>query len=77
MLAGIAEFERELINARTGEGRARAKARGVRSAACCWRAPFTNSGISQSIMRQRAQEPQPASANRCDDAGGRRSRGTS
>ena len=30
MLAGIAEFERELIRARTSEGRARAKARGVR-----------------------------------------------
>lgn len=30
MLAGIAEFERELIRARTGEGRSRAKARGVR-----------------------------------------------
>ena len=30
VLAGFAEFERELINARTGEGRARAKARGVR-----------------------------------------------
>ena len=30
MLAGIAEFERELIKARTGEGRKRAKARGVR-----------------------------------------------
>ena len=30
MLAGIAEFERELIRARTGEGRKRAKARGVR-----------------------------------------------
>ena len=30
VLAGIAEFERELINARTSEGRARAKARGVR-----------------------------------------------
>ena len=30
MLAGIAEFERELIRARTGDGRARAKARGVK-----------------------------------------------
>ena len=28
MLAGLAEFERELIRARTGEGRARAKAEG-------------------------------------------------
>src|SRR6516225_11469099 len=45
MLAGIAEFERELIRARTGEGRTRAKARGVRfgrqparaPAACCGR----------------------------------------
>src|SRR5262247_1288795 len=30
LLAGIAEFERELIRARTGDGRKRAKARGVR-----------------------------------------------
>jgi DNA invertase Pin-like site-specific DNA recombinase len=30
VLAGLAEFERELIRARTGEGRTRAKARGVR-----------------------------------------------
>jgi DNA invertase Pin-like site-specific DNA recombinase len=30
VLAGLAEFERELIRARTGEGRSRAKARGVR-----------------------------------------------
>jgi DNA invertase Pin-like site-specific DNA recombinase len=30
LLAGLAEFERELIRARTGEGRERAKARGVR-----------------------------------------------
>ena len=30
MLAGIAEFERELIKTRTGEGRKRAQARGVR-----------------------------------------------
>jgi len=30
VLAGLAEFERELIHARTGEGRERAKARGVK-----------------------------------------------
>ena len=30
VLAGLAEFERELIVARTSEGRARAKARGVK-----------------------------------------------
>src|SRR6266581_8876320 len=30
ILGSIAEFERELIRSRTGEGRARAKARGVR-----------------------------------------------
>jgi DNA invertase Pin-like site-specific DNA recombinase len=30
VLGGLAEFERELISARTGEGRARAKANGVR-----------------------------------------------
>ena len=30
ILGGLAEFERELIKARTTEGRSRAKARGVR-----------------------------------------------
>jgi DNA invertase Pin-like site-specific DNA recombinase len=30
VLGGLAEFERDLIRARTGEGRERAKARGVR-----------------------------------------------
>jgi DNA invertase Pin-like site-specific DNA recombinase len=30
LLGGLAEFERELIRARTGEGRERAKAKGVR-----------------------------------------------
>jgi DNA invertase Pin-like site-specific DNA recombinase len=30
VLGGLAEFERELICARTGEGRERAKARGVK-----------------------------------------------
>lgn len=32
VLGGLAEFERELIRARTGEGRSRVKARGVRFA---------------------------------------------
>ena len=51
ILGGLAEFERELIRARTGEGRKRAMDRGVRfgppqddgtsaaggtAAACCW-----------------------------------------
>jgi DNA invertase Pin-like site-specific DNA recombinase len=30
VLGGLAEFERELIKARTGDGRARAKARGIK-----------------------------------------------
>lgn len=30
MLGGLAEFERDLIRTRTGEGRARAEARGVK-----------------------------------------------
>ena len=33
VLGGLAEFERELIRARTGEGRERAKARGVKMGA--------------------------------------------
>ena len=35
VLGGLAEFERELIRARTGEGRERAKARGVRMGRPC------------------------------------------
>ena len=34
VLGGLAEFERELIIARTGEGRKRAQARGVRFGQC-------------------------------------------
>jgi DNA invertase Pin-like site-specific DNA recombinase len=30
VMGGLAEFERDLIRARTSEGRARAKARGIR-----------------------------------------------
>jgi DNA invertase Pin-like site-specific DNA recombinase len=37
ILGGLAEFERELILARTGDGRARAKARGVRFGRPCGR----------------------------------------
>ena len=41
VLGGLAEFERELIRARTGEGRERAKARGQGSVSACasWRIP--------------------------------------
>ena len=35
VLGGLAEFERELIRARTGDGRVRAKARGVRFRPSC------------------------------------------
>jgi DNA invertase Pin-like site-specific DNA recombinase len=51
VLAGIAEFERELINARTGEGRARAKARGVKFG----RPPALNAHQRQEAI-QRLQE---------------------
>jgi DNA invertase Pin-like site-specific DNA recombinase len=34
VLGGLAGFERELIRARTGEGRERAKARGIQTHAC-------------------------------------------
>jgi DNA invertase Pin-like site-specific DNA recombinase len=42
VLGGLAEFERELIRARTGEGSKRAQERGVRfggyaAALCAWR----------------------------------------
>jgi len=42
ILAGLAEFERELIRARTGEGRERAKARGVKQGSSS--SPRTSSG---------------------------------
>ncbi len=54
VLSGLAEFERELIRARTGEGRARAKARGVRMG----RPPkMTPHQMKEAIKRRDAGEP--------------------
>ena len=54
VLAGLAEFERELIRARTGEGRERAKARGVRLG----RKPkLTPHQIREALARREAGEP--------------------
>jgi DNA invertase Pin-like site-specific DNA recombinase len=54
VLAGLAEFERELIRARTGEGRARAVARGVKMG----RPPKLTPGQQKEALRRRdAGEP--------------------
>ena len=54
VLAGLAEFERELIRTRTGEGRERAKARGVRMG----RKPKLNPHQRQeALSRREAGEP--------------------
>ena len=54
VLGGLAEFERELIRARTGEGRDRAKARGVRLG----RKPkLTSHQRQEAVKRRSAGEP--------------------
>jgi DNA invertase Pin-like site-specific DNA recombinase len=54
VLGGLAEFERELIRTRTGEGRARAKARGVRMG----RPPkLTPHQVKEALRRRDAGEP--------------------
>jgi DNA invertase Pin-like site-specific DNA recombinase len=54
VLAGLAEFERELIRARTGGGRERAKARGVRMG----RPPkLTSHQVKEALRRRDAGEP--------------------
>jgi DNA invertase Pin-like site-specific DNA recombinase len=54
VLGGLAEFERDLIRARTGEGRERAKARGVRLG----RKPkLTPHQIREALRRRDAGEP--------------------
>ena len=54
VLAGLAEFERELIRARTGEGRERAKARGVRMGR---RPKLTPHQRNEALRRRDAGEP--------------------
>lgn len=55
VLGGLAEFERELIRARTGEGRKRAKARGVKFG----RPPkLTNNQRQEALARLAAGETQ-------------------
>jgi DNA invertase Pin-like site-specific DNA recombinase len=54
VLAGLAEFERDLIRARTGEGRERAKERGVKMG----RKPkLTPHQQAEVIKRREAGEP--------------------
>lgn len=54
VLAGLAEFERELIRTRTGEGRERARARGVRMG----RKPkLTTHQRKEALSRREAGEP--------------------
>jgi DNA invertase Pin-like site-specific DNA recombinase len=54
VLGGLAEFERDLIRARTGEGRERAKARGVKMG----RPPkMTPHQVKEALGRRDAGEP--------------------
>jgi DNA invertase Pin-like site-specific DNA recombinase len=55
VLGGLAEFERELIAARTGEGRERAKAQGVKMG----RKPELNAYQQREAIRQRDIKGEP------------------
>jgi DNA invertase Pin-like site-specific DNA recombinase len=55
VLGGLAEFERELIRARTGEGRARAKARGVKLG----RKPKLTDHQKREAIRRRDRDGEP------------------
>ena len=63
VLGGLAEFERELIRGRTGEGRERAKARGVKLG----RKPkLTRHQKQEALARREAGEPLTAIARSYD-----------
>jgi DNA invertase Pin-like site-specific DNA recombinase len=55
VLGGLAEFERDLIRARTGEGRERAKARGVKLG----RKPKLTEHQKREAIRRRDQDGEP------------------
>jgi DNA invertase Pin-like site-specific DNA recombinase len=55
VLGGLAEFERELIRARTGEGRKRAQDRGVRFGRPCKLTPYQR---EEALQRLKAGETQ-------------------
>src|SRR5271169_1293999 len=55
VLGGLAEFERDLIRARTGEGRARAKARGVKLG----RKPKLTDHQKREAIRRRDRDGEP------------------
>jgi DNA invertase Pin-like site-specific DNA recombinase len=55
VLGGLAEFERELIRARTGEGRKRAKDRGVRFGRPAALTPHQRQEVLQRLASGEAQ----------------------
>jgi DNA invertase Pin-like site-specific DNA recombinase len=55
VLAGLAEFDRDLIRTRTGEGRERAKARGVKLG----RKPKLTEHQKREAIRRRDQDGEP------------------
>jgi DNA invertase Pin-like site-specific DNA recombinase len=55
VLGGLAEFERELIRARTGEGRTRAKARGVKFGRPSVLTPHQRQEVMQRLAQGEAQ----------------------
>ena len=76
ILGGLAEFERELIRARTGEGRKRAKDRGVRFGRPRKLTPISGRRRSRGSLRarRRPMSPAPMRLTRRRSDGSRRSK---